>query len=60
METMQSETANNPVIPGFLSSHPLTEERLLNATKLAEKNPCSFSPADPEKVSLFRQLKEQP
>lgn len=60
METMQKETAGaGASIPAFLSSHPLTEERLQKALELVQENSCNSSTDNAEKEALFRQLKEQ-
>jgi predicted Zn-dependent protease len=60
METMQKETASGEkVLPAFLSSHPLTEERLQNSWQLVREKSCNSLPENPEKEALFLQLKNQ-
>jgi predicted Zn-dependent protease len=60
METMQKETGDkSALLPGFLSSHPLTEERLENARAAVKNNSCKISYANPEQEALFKILKKQ-
>jgi len=60
METMKKATGSGgDVLPAFLSSHPLTEERLEKAQQLVRQNSCNSSPENPEMEALFRQLKNQ-
>ena len=61
METMQKEGEKNGLdIPGMLSSHPLTEERLATAIKKAkeEGGTCRLSSVSSSSDSLFALLRK--
>lgn len=59
METMESEQKKSAVsVPGFLSSHPLTEERLATAKRLRqEASTCPVFESGALANSIFRQIK---
>ncbi len=59
METMQGETKGEE-LPSFLSSHPLTEERLAFARQMLNQNKCQSEPGKRPIDSLFLELKNPP
>ena len=57
METMKSTESVNSG-PAFLSSHPLTAERLSEAKKIESAYPCASSDPPQGQVELFQLLQE--